>query len=159
MTKSLSSALFLLLLAFGAGAQTPERNKATLLRMANEVFSQGKLEVVDQICTPAVIDHNAPSPNLPAGIPGVKATVLMFRTAFPDLSMQQVDALVDGNKITQRWVMRGTMTGPFLGNAPTGKTFAIEGIDIVQFDAQGYITDRWGQCDVLGMLAQLGLQK
>lgn len=147
-----------LLAAFGMQAQTPEQNKATLLRVCNEVFSQGRLDVLDAVFVPSVIDHNKPDPRLPDGIEGVKAVVGMFHQAFPDFTMRQVDVLAEGNKATQRWICTGTMKGAFMGAPPTGKSFSMEGIDIIYFDATGRITERWGHFDVLGMLTQLGLK-
>jgi predicted ester cyclase len=161
MTKLFSCCLLLFFCTIAAQGQTAviERNKATLLRVCNEVFSQGKLDAIDGIFSPAVVDHNKPNPQLPDGIAGVKAVVSMFHQAFPDFTMRQVDAFGEGNKVTQRWIASGTMKGSFMGAAPTGKSFTSEGIDIIYFDADGRITDRWGQFDVLGMLMQLGLQK
>jgi predicted ester cyclase len=50
---------------------------------------------------------------------------------------------------------RGTHRGPFMGLAPTGKTFAITVIDVCRFE-NGKIVEHWGVPDRLALMQQLG---
>ena len=43
----------------------------------------------------------------------------------------------------------------FAGNAPTGKSYSISGIDIYRFE-NGKVVERWGNSDLVGMLKQMG---
>lgn len=62
------------------------------------------------------------------------------------------------NFVIVRSFVSGTMEGPMLGQAPTGKPYSISAIDIYEFDQDMKIVRRWGNSDLAGMLRQLGLQ-
>jgi predicted ester cyclase len=51
---------------------------------------------------------------------------------------------------------RGTNTGPFTGQAPTGKKIEIDVIDIARFE-DGMMVEHWGVPDRFALLLQLGL--
>jgi len=57
--------------------------------------------------------------------------------------------------IAVRWTATGTHTGPYLGAAPTGRSIAFKGIEIVRV-RDGLITERWGEWDGLDLIVQLG---
>jgi predicted ester cyclase len=64
--------------------------------------------------------------------------------------------IASGDKTWARITARGTHQAPFMGQPPTGKSFAITVIDICRFE-DGKIVEHWGVADRLSMLAQLGL--
>ncbi len=78
-----------------------------------------------------------------------------LRTAFPDLSVAEVDGVREGEKAAFRWIMSGTHRGEFLGMAPTGKRVEAMGMDIVH-TAGGEIVEHWGEFDAVGLLRRLG---
>jgi len=41
----------------------------------------------------------------------------------------------------------GTHRGPFMGMAPTGKTFKVNGVDVFRFNDEGKIAVHWGVFD------------
>src|ERR1700760_194454 len=53
-------------------------------------------------------------------------SVAWLRGAFSDLTFEEQDVLVSGDKVVMRVVMSGYHSGPFLGHAPTGRRFAAE---------------------------------
>ena len=60
--------------------------------------------------------------------------------AFPDLNFEVVgsqpaDAGADGTMVVQ-WLMRGTNTGPWNGQPPTGRPVAIRGVDVFTVDGR-----------------------
>ena len=76
--------------------------------------------------------------------------------AFPDIRMAEADSIREGNRAAFRWLMSGTHKGEFLGVAPTGERIEAMGMDIVRV-VEGKIVEHWGECDVVGMLRQLGV--
>ena len=80
-----------------------------------------------------------------------------FRDAFPDLRLTIEFMVADDAKLVAYIRTEGTHLGPFMGAAPTGKRFAVKGVDIFAFDAAGLVSDHWGVFDTLGMMTQLGL--
>jgi steroid delta-isomerase-like uncharacterized protein len=81
--------------------------------------------------------------------------------AFPDLSFEVLstvpaDAGADGTMVVQ-WLMRGTNTGPWNGQPPTGRVVAVRGVDVLTVTA-GEITSAEGYFDRQGLAEQLGFQ-
>ncbi len=85
-----------------------------------------------------------------------KAVAESLRRAFPDLTLTIEDVTAADDKVWARIRSTGTHRGPFLGNAGTGQSIAIDVIDIARFE-NGKMVDHWGVADRLGVLFQLGL--
>jgi predicted ester cyclase len=66
------------------------------------------------------------------GIGGLKNVVTTFRTAYPDMKLTADEEIYEDNKITIRWNLTGTNTGPG-AMVPTGKKINIWGISILTF--------------------------
>ena len=69
-----------------------------------------------------------------------------LRSTFPDLRISSEYVLVDGNRAAVEYVMEGTQTGGFRTPEghdvkPTGKTVRVRGMDFLQFDPAGHISD------------------
>jgi steroid delta-isomerase-like uncharacterized protein len=132
-----------------------EDNKALVRRFYDEVFNNKNMAGVDAFVAPNVIDHSLP-PGAPGEIEGVRQTITMFLTAFPDLNLTLEDIIAEGDKVVVRWTMRGTHQGASLGMPPTGKQFTLPGISLVRLDG-GMAAETWVSFDQLVMLQQLGL--
>jgi predicted ester cyclase len=137
---------------------TLEANRLIGHRVLLEIWSQGRLELADDLYAPDYVDHVArgPEPAEVQGPGGLKAAVTLFRTAFPDLQYSIDDDMAEGDLVMTRFSARGTHLGPFLGAAPTGKEISYTGIDVNRV-AGGRIVESWVQYDALGLLQQLGL--
>jgi steroid delta-isomerase-like uncharacterized protein len=132
-----------------------EDNKALVRRFYDEVFNNKNMAGVDAFVAPNVIDHSLP-PGAPGEIEGVRQTITMFLTAFPDLHLTLEDIIAEGDKVVVRWTMRGTHQGASLGMPPTGKQFTLPGISLLRLDG-GMAAETWVSYDQLAMLQQLGL--
>jgi predicted ester cyclase len=53
------------------------------------------------------------------------------------------DPVVEADRVTIRWTLRGTNTGPMLGRPPTGQPVELAAIVIFRI-ADGRIAERWG---------------
>lgn len=124
-------------------------------RIMDEVMNAGNLSVLDEVTHPDVIDHTMP-PEMPAGREGVKATLAMYRTAFPDMHFALEDIIVEGDRVATRYIMTGTHQGEFMGIPATGRRISVGGIDIMRFRDRK-VAERWAQDDSLSMLQQLGV--
>ena len=122
-----------------------EQNKAIARRFYDEVVGQGKIELIDELVDPNVIEHDE-FPGQAPGREGVKEVFVMFRTAFPDLQFTVEDMIAEGDKLVTRLTMRGTHRGQFQDLAPTGKQISVTGIDILRF-ADGKLIEHWGVMD------------
>ena len=131
-----------------------EDNKATTRRFFEEVWSQGKLTVVDEFCAPSFIYHTPTGPI--HGLDGFKQFATMYRTAFPDLHIPMEDMIAEADKVVTRWTARGTHKGDLMCIPPTGKQATITGILIGRFES-GKFVEGWIEFDALGMMQQLGV--
>jgi steroid delta-isomerase-like uncharacterized protein len=126
-----------------------------LIARAVEAFNTGDLAAVDRLFSPDFVDHDPARAGLPPGPAGIRLVWGMLRAAFPDLTVQVEDILVDGDKVVVRARAEGTHQGNFMGLPATGKQVAIDLIDINRI-ADGQIAERWGLADTLGLLQHLG---
>ena len=134
-----------------------ETNKTVARRFFEEVFSNGKLNVLDEIIAK---DHvnNGPGnlPGSPAGPEGTKQLVTVYRNAFPDLRFTIDEQIAEGDKVVTRWTAYGTQHGEMAGIPATGKSATVTGIVVDRF-VNGKIAESWGIFDQFGMMQQLGV--
>jgi steroid delta-isomerase-like uncharacterized protein len=119
-------------------AENPEQNLKTTHIYFNEIMSQGKLELIEEIMTP---DFQFIIPTQPAPIAGydnMKGFVTYLRTAFPDITFTVEREIASDNKVATRWRIKGTHKGEFLGMPASGNVVEDYGIDIFTFE-QGKI--------------------
>lgn len=121
-----------------------ERNKDTVRRLVDEVLNGGRLDVIDELYAPELADE-------------AKAWIAPFQRSFPDMRMEVIELVAEGDLVVGRFTCSATHTGNWLGNAPTGRRF--EGIDEVSFFRfqDGRIVHSWGIEDNLARLTQLEL--
>ena len=80
----------------------------------------------------------------------------LLRRSFPDVAISIEDQIVEGDRIVNRYVERGTLTGePFLGIAPAGQHYEKPGTTVYRV-AAGRLAESWGVEDTLGWFRQLG---
>jgi steroid delta-isomerase-like uncharacterized protein len=133
-----------------------EANKAIVVQLYEEIFNKGDLDLADKMIAPNAINHD---PQLPPGVPsgpqGLKAAVIMLRSAYPDDHHTIEDLIAEGDKVVVRLTHSGTHQGAFLGLPPTGKHITNTSIHIFRF-ADGQLVEAWANRDDLGLLQQLG---
>lgn len=134
-----------------------DTNKTVARRFFEEVFGQGKLDVLDVIVAK---DHDnkgpATLPGLPAGPEGAKQVVTMYRNAFPDFRVTVDEQIAEGDKVVTRWTAHGTHKGELAGIPATGKSSTVTGISVDKL-VNGKIAESWGIFDQFGMMQQLGV--
>lgn len=127
-----------------------------LERIFDEGFATGNDAIVDEICSPDLVEHQF---GLAGGgaeaIAHVKAAIRDVHRAVPDITFTIEDAVESGDVIWVRVRGRGTATGPFFG-PPSGRPIDIMVIDVARV-ADGRITEHWGVPDRFAMLAQTGV--
>jgi predicted ester cyclase len=118
--------------------------KAIVTRLIGEVINAGDLEVIEEIY----------DPEMAAAALG---WIEPFRTAFPDVHMETIELVAEGERVVGRFRCSGTQLGPWRGREPTGKR--MHEIDEVYFftvrDAR--IVEAWGLEDTAKRMRQLGM--
>lgn len=133
-----------------------EQNKAVERRLLDEVYSQGNLEVIDELVASDFVGHGTAADGGDQGRDAYKHFVVEMRRAFPDLRITVEDQIAEGDKVVTRWRARGTHTGTFQGIPPTGRSGEMSGTTIDRL-ADGKLVECWANTDDLGMLRQLGV--
>ncbi len=119
-----------------------------------EGWRRGDTAVVDRLHAADFVDHD-PGGRHPDNA-GFKQGIVRLFAAFPDLSAQVRDLIVDveANTVAVRWDATGTHRGPYLGAAPTDRMVRFKGIEIIRI-RDGLIVERWGEWDGIDLLQQL----
>jgi predicted ester cyclase len=130
-----------------------EENKAVDRRYVEEVLNRGRLQAVDELCTPDYVGH-VPG-FLPTDREGDKRLVGMLRAAFPDMRCAIQDQVAEGDEVLHRLVCRGTHTGELLGVPPSGRPVEVTGMNVNRI-VDGKLVESWGVIDMLGLMQQVG---
>lgn len=131
-----------------------EAAKAFIARFFDEVWNQGKVEVVEEFVAPDYVSHNKLGIDA-SGPEGIRQAVLAQRAAFPDLVSRIEDSIAEHDKVVVRGVDRGTFVNAFMGLPPTGRTFTITWIDIFRIE-EGLLKEAWLEIDSEDFRRQLG---
>ncbi len=129
-----------------------QRNIETLKRFG-EAVNSGKLQELEQLVTPGVVEHD-PVPGQESTPQGYVWFFEKFRASFPDLKLDVNQMVADEDKVAIAYTIEGTHKGEFQGVPATGKRIKARGLEICRFE-DGKMAERWGSSDVLGIMQQL----
>jgi predicted ester cyclase len=88
---------------------------------------------------------------------GARRWIAPFRASFPDVHMEVVELIAEGDKVVGRFRCSATHLGEWVGHAPTGRRFErVDEVSIFRF-RDGRIVHAWSLEDSLSRLRQLGL--
>lgn len=126
-----------------------------LERMLHEGFATGNQDIVDELCSPDLVEHQfGLSGTGPDAIARVKRGIGDVHRGFPDLRFTIGDWAENDDIVWVRAEGEGTNTGPFFG-PPTGNTVHFTVIDIARV-RDGRIVEHWGVPDRFAILMRLG---
>ncbi len=117
--------------------------KDAVRRWVAEMVGEGDLDVADELF----------SPDLAAS---ARQWVAPFRASFPDVRMQVVALVAEGDQVAGRFRCSGTHTGTWLDHPPTGRRFDVDEVYFFRVDGDR-IVEMWGLEDTAERLRQLGL--
>lgn len=118
--------------------------KHIVQRLVDEVINKGRLEMLDEIYAPE-------------SVVAARRWFEPFRRSFPDVNMELVTLVAEGDVVVGRFRCSATHLGTWRGHPATGRRF--EGVDEVYFFTvrDGRIVGGWGLEDNEKRLTQLGL--
>lgn len=130
-----------------------------LHQLVEQVLNQGNLAAIDELLAPDFQDEDVFPGEEPGTRESFKAFVKELRGAFPDLQFAPLEEVVVGDGIWGRYHLSGTMTGAFLGQAPTGRrAHSVREMHYVHVNANGQIDHHFGAGDDLGLFQQVGIR-
>lgn len=133
-----------------------EENKAFVRRQIEETWNKGNLDFADEGFTSDFVQYDPANPEGIHGPDGFKQNVAQMRSAFPDLHMEIVDQIAEGDRVATRYVIRGTQEGDLPNIPATGKRIEVWGTGVDYFSG-GKIAESWEHYDVMGIMQQLGV--
>jgi predicted ester cyclase len=118
--------------------------KETVRRFIDEAVNAGRDELIDELFTHDVTAR-------------VRDWFGAFRRSFPDLQMETVQLVAEGDTVVGRFRCSATHLGDWRRHPPTGRRF--ENVDEIYFFtfAGDRIAAVWGVEDTLDRFRQLGL--
>lgn len=148
-----------LVTTFASAQTTAEQNKANYLKVM-EGLNTKSFAALEQHCTADFQDNFPPGFLEATGLKGLAASKAFLQsmfTAFPDLKFDLKEVVANDKTVLAYIVMSGTMKGEFMGMEPTGKSFKLDTVDIMWFNAKGKAIQHLGVQDMLDFFEQLGL--
>ncbi|XYI00081.1 ester cyclase [Sorangium sp. So ce1128] len=131
-----------------------EGNKL-LMRRFVEFINSASERLANELIHPNATFHVPGRSEPMVGPAGYLAIIEMMRGGFPDIQWTLEEMVAEADKVAARFTMRGTHKGPFFGVPPTGKTIAVQAMNLYRF-SDGQFIDEYGQPDLLGLLQQIG---
>ena len=125
-------------------------------RYFDEVWNQGKLDVLDELLADTYINHTPSAGHPPPGPDGLKPIVAAMRRAFPDLHFTIEDVIAGPDSVVIRTTMTGTHDGDLFGIPPTHRKVRVMQIQIERVK-NGRIMEHWRVTDELTLMRQLGV--
>ncbi len=137
-------------------AATEERNKALIKRWFDEVWNNGRVDLIDEFrASDAVAAGLEEGTTHSHGKGPFEALYGNLRAAFPDLRLSIEDLIAEGDSVAIRLTATGTHTGNAFGVRPTGKSVAFSGIIMARI-VGGKIAQAWNSLDQMALLRQIG---
>jgi predicted ester cyclase len=124
-------------------------------RIPHEIFTEGRLDLIDEIFSPDYVEHVVPPVPIPPGREGVRTFITAIREAFPDLNYSVVQQYQDGDTHIGLVRCSGTMRGDLAGMPASGRSATWDEVHIGRF-SDGQLVEHWAVQDRLAMLQQLG---
>ncbi|MCK1625924.1 ester cyclase [Bradyrhizobium sp. 160] len=132
-----------------------EENKR-LVRQFYEEIDKGNLDAMDELVAENYIDHSPPPfPGLGKGREGLKQGFKIFWEATPGYH-QIEDQIAEGDKVVTRLTAYGRHERDLPGAPRTGNDLKMTSITIHRI-ANGKLTEKWAEKDVIGFLKQIGV--
>ena len=122
------------------GRAESDADPAAVVRATLAAAYAGQLEVLDA--------H--------PGMSALRGALPKVFTAFPDLTAEFRQQVVEGDRVATHWVLRGTHQGELFGIAPTGRAVQFQNVSLARVEG-GRITQFNGEAGWLAVLMQLGV--
>lgn len=132
-----------------------EHNRKLIQRYFDEVWNQGRIDVLDELLTPDYINHSPGIPNPRPGPGDLKPIVRAMRQGIEGLHYDILDLVVAEDKVMAYVRMTGTHTGDLFGMPATGKSIDVRQMQI-EWICDGRIWQHWRLTDDLTFMRQLG---
>jgi steroid delta-isomerase-like uncharacterized protein len=134
----------------------PEQEIAVVRRWFEEVWNQGRVELMPELLAADAPVHDVGAPgDVACGPDGFRPAYEKLRGAFPDIHFTIDEAISERDVVALRWTARMTHCGDQLGCAPTNKPVTVTGMSFARI-RDGKAVEAWNNWDMMGLLQQIG---
>ena len=127
-----------------------EQNKALVRRFITEVFEQGRMDAVDELCADDFIGHTWGN----ADKAGLKAAMDRVAKALADAHFAIDDMIAEDDRVAVRVTASARQVGEFMGLPATGRSYEIGEIHIFRL-RDGKVTEHWHEYNPGALMKQL----
>jgi predicted ester cyclase len=128
---------------------------ASLVRaFIDRALNRHDLSAFDRFCAQEYVWHGMAGAEV-RGLETFKREVVVFFDAFPDITIDVLDIVVDGDRAAVRFRESGTHQGVFGNTPPTGRSLSWDGIAIYRVKDE-LIVEEWSVLDRLALLEGVG---
>jgi predicted ester cyclase len=128
-----------------------QQNKVLARRVFDEIWSEGQLDVADELLSPDFVGRPGGLGEPFHGPAGAKEFIGRLREGFPDITFTIEDMIGEGDLVAARWVAVGTHDGEFMGLDATERQATFGGMTFLRFE-QDRIAEGWTQLDALTLM-------
>jgi steroid delta-isomerase-like uncharacterized protein len=129
---------------------TTDDNKALVRRFIGEIFEQGRLEVVDELCADDFIGHTWGN----ADKVGLKAAMDRVSKGLADAHFLIDDMIAEDDRVAVRVTASARQVGEFMGMPASGRSYQIGEIHIFRI-RDGKVAEHWHEYNPAALMKQL----
>lgn len=133
----------------------PAANKALVQRYYDEVWNAANLSALDELVDEAFLSYSNED-SFANGRDELLGTIGLLRGALPDLRVEVLQLIAEGDFVVARLVISGTHTGDFMGMPPTGNAVRFAMTSVLSISG-GKIVEERQTLDFLSLVAGLGI--
>ena len=105
---------------------TPRSPREIVETYLHEVGAKGRLELIEELAHPDMVDEANRAFGGPPGRAGLEAHVAGFRRHIVDLDVDVLEIVAGEDQVMAHWRFSGTHVGPWLGRAATGERISAD---------------------------------
>lgn len=123
----------------------------------DRVWNRGEEAAIDALCDQSVVGHGLydEAGNEVQGVAAFKDFYHRLKSAFPDIQVEVLETVQQGDLQCANCVVRATHTGPGFFVDPTGTQVEFSGLCLVR-TRDGKILESWNQFDFLSVMMAIG---
>ena len=140
----------------GRGRTAAERRAHVVRRAVEEIWNQGDLGLADVLFAPGYVNHGGLIPDLVCGPEAIKASVALYRAAFPGFYITVEALTAAGEMVDLQWTARPAPVDGRHPAAPDSGGGMLRGATRGRL-AANQIAESWTTWDHLGVLRHLGI--
>ena len=132
-----------------------EENKAKARRTLEEIMPACDVAGLEETTAVDIVAHGA-RPGEPAGIEGVKRTMMWLSSVFSDQRWEIHQVIGEGDTVVLYCTHHARHTGELMGIPPTNREVAYDYVQILKF-RDGKAVEHWSVRDDTTLMRQLGV--